>query len=510
MALNCFSLNLGKILDVGGWYLFRKITCRIMNWKEFEIRIFEYYKTVLHDIEVIHNHKIKGLISGRSRQIDIYINGRFEGKEQIVIIDAKKYNKKINIKDVESMLSMVADIGANKGILVTSIGYSRSAINRAHNDTQDFELDILRPEDVSESCGLEAIIRKAKYGAIMLAPFGWIFNPNLVGRIGFLTFAYPTGTLFEDSFKNRELIAIDIISKNAYPFTIERYFNDREILMNINPDFIVRKLIETRPIHKAKKVDVYENVFKNRNTKEFIGILDLEDFYIICYLECSCHFVERDIEKMLFVLENLRPLNVNQISILQSYLEEVEIEINNTTDLIRKSELCFLQAEMCKDFEEFDLMNDYVNKSLILYPGNYGTLKFKLKYLLEKSCDNNIIENALFNILTLDFNNPTVYFETRDIFCQLSSLVNYRGIVTKIMQDFESLLSNKALGNFYFIIATTFSIIDKGEIIKFLDLASEHFNLAEPKEIDEINMIEASKKQLELDYKKFKKQNNNN
>lgn len=61
----------------------------------------------------------------------------------IVVIDCKKFSKKINVKTVESFLGMLDDVGAHRGIMITNIGYTASALNRAENDIRDLTLDIV-------------------------------------------------------------------------------------------------------------------------------------------------------------------------------------------------------------------------------------------------------------------------------------------------------------------------------------------------------------------------------
>lgn len=84
------------------------------------------------DMTVIPNARIAGELSGTSRQVDVLIDHRFSyNRERRVIVDAKKYKRKINVKDVEEFEGMMRDCGASKGILVCPEGYSEAAHKRS-------------------------------------------------------------------------------------------------------------------------------------------------------------------------------------------------------------------------------------------------------------------------------------------------------------------------------------------------------------------------------------------
>lgn len=104
------------------------------KWKVYE-RIVALQATDKYDnptLTVVPNAKITGLISGRKRQIDILIDYRFEHDlSRRMIIDAKERKRPIDIKEVESFEGLMKDVGAQKGVLVCSNGYTKAAKNRA-------------------------------------------------------------------------------------------------------------------------------------------------------------------------------------------------------------------------------------------------------------------------------------------------------------------------------------------------------------------------------------------
>ncbi|MDX1300914.1 restriction endonuclease [Photobacterium sp.] len=150
------------------------------DWKKYE-RFVAYLcseEFLSDDVTVIPNAKLTGSISKCERQVDVLIDSRFEdGKERRIIVDAKRYKRAINVKDVESFEGMMRDCSASKGILVCPNGYSESAKRRAQGlisirlvTLEELEkLDLsLWSDCLSESCNS----RKNRGLVLWDAPFG--------------------------------------------------------------------------------------------------------------------------------------------------------------------------------------------------------------------------------------------------------------------------------------------------------------------------------------------------
>lgn len=143
-----------------------------MDWKKYEKEIFETFRQAYPDAKISYNQKVIGRYSKIERQIDVLIEGRIAGKKLRLIIDGKYYSENIDVKEVESFISMVEDVGAAQGILITSKGYSQAAINRAYYGPTDIELDILNFEELKQFQGFGGTITKGWHGAVIPAPLG--------------------------------------------------------------------------------------------------------------------------------------------------------------------------------------------------------------------------------------------------------------------------------------------------------------------------------------------------
>jgi hypothetical protein len=108
----------------------------MIDWKKYERFVAELcsedYQS--QDVTVIPNAKIEGCLSQTTRQVDVLIDSRFgDDRNRRVIVDAKKYSRPLNIKDVESFHGMMMDCSSKAGILVCPNGYSEAAKKRAQD-----------------------------------------------------------------------------------------------------------------------------------------------------------------------------------------------------------------------------------------------------------------------------------------------------------------------------------------------------------------------------------------
>ncbi|SGY87513.1 restriction endonuclease [Moritella viscosa] len=98
------------------------------NWRQYEWLISK----IFHDnnssmaTEILHDTRIMGEYSERSRQIDILI----KTNELKTMIECKCYSIPVDIKSVESFLGMFSDVKADFGILISSSGFTKSAEKR--------------------------------------------------------------------------------------------------------------------------------------------------------------------------------------------------------------------------------------------------------------------------------------------------------------------------------------------------------------------------------------------
>lgn len=105
------------------------------GWKIYEriVAVLEA-ENAWCDMSATLNAPVMGVISGVERQVDLLLDARWsDDLSRRMIVDAKRYNRKINVKDVESFEGMMRDCQAHHGFLVCPRGWSEGALRRAQD-----------------------------------------------------------------------------------------------------------------------------------------------------------------------------------------------------------------------------------------------------------------------------------------------------------------------------------------------------------------------------------------
>lgn len=149
----------------------------------------------LAGVEAYHQKRYCGRISGRSIVVDVAFDYAVAGASLLFIVECKHYSATVSVDDVEEFHSKIDDIGAHKGIIVTTVGYQKGAIQTATG--RGIALAVLTEE--AEEKGLIYIANSKEYsfdnlprdefwrGAVILdaqnCPMGFSFR-NMGGFLG--------------------------------------------------------------------------------------------------------------------------------------------------------------------------------------------------------------------------------------------------------------------------------------------------------------------------------------
>ena len=104
-----------------------------MNSEDYEIFVKEVFEELLEDksVKVYHLKEYTGKVSKRIIKIDISFETQVLGTQILFLVECKHYKNRIDVGEVEEFYSKLNDIGAHKGIMVTTIGYQEGAIKTA-------------------------------------------------------------------------------------------------------------------------------------------------------------------------------------------------------------------------------------------------------------------------------------------------------------------------------------------------------------------------------------------
>ena len=98
--------------------------------KRYEDIVADIHLQFSNPSKITKNEFIMGR-SGQRRQIDISLRAEISGYPILMIIECKKYNRPIDIGEIDELIGKVDDVSAAKGILASDSGFTSGAFKRA-------------------------------------------------------------------------------------------------------------------------------------------------------------------------------------------------------------------------------------------------------------------------------------------------------------------------------------------------------------------------------------------
>lgn len=106
-------------------------TVSTTDFRDYETFVQRVVESLV-GVEVFHGRKYQGRTTGRTIKVDVSFVLRIAGgADLLVLVECKHYGHQVPVDDVEEFHSKLDDIGAQKGILVTTVGFQEGAIKAA-------------------------------------------------------------------------------------------------------------------------------------------------------------------------------------------------------------------------------------------------------------------------------------------------------------------------------------------------------------------------------------------
>lgn len=96
------------------------------EWKRYEKLAAQIARELQPDASVAWNTRIRGVVSGISRQVDVEIRWRAQDRDMLTIIDCKHWSRPADVNAVGAFAELSRDVGATQGILICSAGFAAS------------------------------------------------------------------------------------------------------------------------------------------------------------------------------------------------------------------------------------------------------------------------------------------------------------------------------------------------------------------------------------------------
>lgn len=281
-----------------------------MDWKEYEKEIYEELQRIYPDVPITQNARIQGCITKRKRQIDVLIEIQVLDSPVRIIVDAKYRIHPIDVNDVESFIGMMQDVKADRGILISMVGYTDAAIQRAHNEpNQDIELDVYSLADLKEFQGALGIPYHGRFGVLLDAPFGWVVD----GRqgMGFVACLYQRGFDLTKAGTAKEWMYVNFWAKETPSQTLDD-------LVRIQANNLKRERLDPKLSYLAgvNRTDARTMIrlaeIPSYPTPEYTGFIEFNDFIFFIVLFTTPEMAKRNLRKLREILRTVKPIYVKQ------------------------------------------------------------------------------------------------------------------------------------------------------------------------------------------------------
>lgn len=274
-----------------------------MDWRNYEKYIYDTFKSQFPDADITFDAKLIGRYSKAERQIDILIQDYVAGNRMSIVVDAKYFNSKIDVKGVESFIGMLADLDVHKGLLITQEGYSDAATKRAFNDPSDIELDILNFKQLKRFQAFGAIPFAGDCCVFLPSPFGWIVDANTKSG-NWLATLYQQGLTLEEAQRKYEWMYVNFWNRRSKNESLDDLLRIQEqTFSGLNPK------IEMLPVVKRKgnRIAVRKVTIETYPTPEYTGYIEFDDFIFFAVMFSPIEHEKKNIRKLENILMRITP-----------------------------------------------------------------------------------------------------------------------------------------------------------------------------------------------------------
>ncbi len=252
------------------------------NGKKLEklVRLVQEALKNIPNTEIFSNYKIEN-ISGRNREIDVFIKSQINGMDITIAIECKDYKNAIPVKEIEAFNSKCCRIkGISKKIYVSSNGYQADAIEAA----KDFEIELYKLNEISKQQIKEWFPIKK-------------LNPNIKLKQPYKIYIHGT----EDDMKNIPNEEIILHFDEDRPSTLITSFLWNEVVVPEQRTILNYMLFGFMKGNCRKEDDKYTRmpfvldvkgvyIFGKNNKKINVHIIEAE---VVCwYGESPAHIIE--------------------------------------------------------------------------------------------------------------------------------------------------------------------------------------------------------------------------
>lgn len=381
------------------------------DWSTYERQVCEALREHFPRAQIQKNARIKGRFSKRMRQIDVLIMEEAPIGITKVVVEAKLYKRKLNVKDVDAFAGFVDDVGADRGLLLTNTGYTRSAFRRAYYGPRDLELDVLTFAELQRWQAFGALPYVDDQAFLVPAPFGWVVDANRIKDT--LCTMYQRGLDTETAQRNREFVYINAWDRRKDSITVAELDRLQLARLRASGVHIISVRRETgyrwKVRRKRKRRDTAVRIryarIQEYKALEVTGFIEFRDFIFFAVLLTPIEKRRQNVRRLRHVLESTIPIKLKKDNSL--LIESLVKKAQATESSAEQAKIFADIGHWYRDMKKFDEAKHYLEHAFALQPSYYGVRELILVLLqLGKRHE---IPRLLEASLLLDLKNPTVY-----------------------------------------------------------------------------------------------------
>lgn len=381
------------------------------RWATYEEQVFELLKEHFPAAEIARNVHARGLFSKRKRQIDILITEQTPAGTLKTVVETKFFKRKVDVKAIDGLSGFVEDVGANRGMLITTGGYTKAALKRAFYGPSDLELDVLNFSELQRFQAFGAIPRAGKHAFLVPAPFGWVIDATQGN--GYLACMYQRGLDAQTAKEQKEFLYIDFWDRTKEPFTAAELDDYQVARMRLaGPVTVSHKdtVQRTDSVTRLRIADV-----KRYKCLEITGFLEFNDVIFFAVLLTPHEIQRSNIRRLESVLRQAMPMKVKYD--YANSIEKIQRQLKDTHPVSERAQLLRELGDCYRLMDLFQEARSPLEESLSLDPDNaYHTIK-KLVPVLVSLNESKRAKELMAFLLRLDPHNPTVFNDCFSLGC---------------------------------------------------------------------------------------------
>jgi tetratricopeptide (TPR) repeat protein len=375
------------------------------SWKTYEQQVFQLFREHYPNANVQTNAHVKGRYSKRKRQIDVLITEETPAGALKTVIDSKFFKRKVDVKSVDAFAGFVDDVGAQRGMLVTSRGYTQAALRRAFYGPSDLELDILDFSELQQFQGFTAIPYKGRNAFLVRAPLGWIVDAaRTEGRVANM---YRRGLNVEAAIEKKEFLYINFWDRKADPLTAEQLDEQQVAWMRLGSLVSVshRPTIQRADaVTRLRIADV-----RKYGCLEVTGFLEFKDLIFFAVLLTPKETQRSNIRRLESVMRQALPVEMKRDN--TALITKIREQLEQNLPRQERARLLREAGYWYRDMDQLSEARDVLEESLSIAPDGtdaYHTMN-ELLPVLRGLRDSKRAKEVTTHLLRVDPSNPTVF-----------------------------------------------------------------------------------------------------